>query len=370
MEAMFTAAAVLGAACLLAYLRHARWWIPRFSATPGTAFLWRSWRHRDGRHFWRVGIFETSGSAFCLKPETMFDRYAKHVGLSREQEIGRALFDAHVYLVSDDTRVARALAESPGLAETLAELFRDPKSDQCVRRLYCRGGRLWFEGSTRAACKQFDIESLANRLLPTLHGVNRALRDASARVGTSGQFGNARVFVLMALCIAGVLHGALALSTGGSGRMLVIIDHTQLLLSALAVMTLATMALAGIGVMWLAGSSRAHLVLLEVTLLGALGAGTTAYAELREYNMRADRSEPTQIESQVLERHQRSAGKGSTSYHAVFDARHVAGHDTVRMRVDAHTFRRLAVGQRVTLVLREGALGYRWISAMTPHPQD
>jgi hypothetical protein len=63
-------------------------------------------------------------------------------------------------------------------------------------------------------------------------------------------------------------------------------------LAAVAVLVMIALA-------WMGRSSRTHLVLIELLLVGTIGATLTAYAELRDLNIDLDRAAPAAISASV-----------------------------------------------------------------------
>jgi hypothetical protein len=114
----------------------------------------------------------------------------------------------------------------------------------------------------------------------------------------------------------------------------------------------------------LARSSRLHLVLLEVCLVGSFGAFASGLVATRDLNMSLDRSAASTLEAKVLDRTVSRSRRGGTRYYLVLSDWPVEGRRKARVSYD--TYARTREGDTVALRLREGWLGLRWVESITP----
>jgi hypothetical protein len=135
--------------------------------------------------------------------------------------------------------------------------------------------------------------------------------------------------------------GALALYGAIGGGML------------LAMLVLATWSLLG-------RTSRAHLVLMQVLLLGGPGAFATAMTEARDLNMDADTSIASAIDTRVVNARTTHSRKGGTHYYVTLGAWPGSDGDQ-EIEVGYRDFP--SIGTPVTVHTHDGFLGLRWIES-------
>jgi hypothetical protein len=367
MRSMLLAAFAILVAFAIAHWRLAFHWVGRRELLRGVPYRVRLSRQRGGRWTLRLGIVSSGRVHFCLKPETAVDRFFKEIGLAHEQQLGDRRFDDDLYVVSDDTRFTAALAATPGLERALVDLFRFPQAGIAVRRLRCRGRQLWIEGTNAGSAGKPDAEAVAAAVLPLLLQLGRALAAVSTGGGgRSSRFGRIALG-LLGVATALAIYGGVRLLPLAAPGLPVLLHRFDPLPAALG-LAVATMLLLGLGCLVLLGrTSRTHLLLIEAVLVGGAGAGATAFAELRDHAIEADRSAPAYLEVAVRGRYAERCGKGgSICRYLELDASPLGGRGTRRIKVDANTYHAFDGAARATVALHPGRLGYPWISAIEP----
>jgi len=112
-------------------------------------------------------------------------------------------------------------------------------------------------------------------------------------------------------------------------------------------------------------SARTHLVLIELVLIGTIGAVVTAYAELRDYDIDLDRGRPEMIDASIIQLYETySHHKGKTTRHCHMTLQGWPMPADQRSReVDCDFYARISVGTSVDVEQYSGALGWRWVAA-------
>jgi hypothetical protein len=279
-----------------------------------------------------------------------------------EGEIGHGRFDQALYLVADDPQVVGALRRDRALADALLALFAHASgSITKVRRVRCRGGWLRVRVSTNAASDAASM--ITSAIAPDL----KAAADVLGAHGTSAQPDTLwwRSTVLVAIAGGLAVNAAINGLRAGIGGLPETLDKAAIWTLALPVGLVGAAALVGATLLLLGRTSRAHLVLLEVLLLGAPGALGTAAVELRDFNIEADTSEPTTHDTDVASRHESRSRKGGRSYHVELSGWPGSGGD-VEFRVSSSEYARSVPGTPVEVRVRDGYLGWAWLESYEP----
>ncbi len=312
----------------------------------------------------RVGIRTDTVLDFECKPETRLDRFFKWTGLAVEQQLGHAAFDEAIYLVSDDLRMLEALNDDPRVHQILLSFFSEQlHADYRAVRLVCRGGtlRLDLRERSRAVPRMHEMLDV---VMPMLDDLARRLPTRLLREDKARDWAWLRAVLVLALSTGLAIHGGVHLFRLAVYSIDSTLEPMRLVAwmlpvgaGLLGLMVLATLVL-------LARSSRLHLVMLEVLLVGLFGAFATAFVEVRDANMELDRSEPTTLRATVVEKYSRKSRRTARRYYLVLSDWPVAGEG--RARVHGDTYDRVQVGDPVVLYLRQGALQVPWLERVVP----
>jgi hypothetical protein len=310
-----------------------------------------------------VGARTVARVEFELKPEGMLDRWAKGIGLSVEGEIGHGHFDRELYLVADDPHVSALLRRETALADALLELFgAGGPGVTKVQRVICRGGVLRVEMKTNAdSGEALDISS---RFTDSLRHAAGRLGQAAGSASRPDPLWN-RATLLRALAGGLAVNGAVQWLRVGVVPLPATIEDGTLWAIGLpaGLLLLATMVVATI--VWLGRSSRTHLVLAEVLLVGGFGAIATAFTEVRDLNIEADGSEATTYTTQIVDRRTHRGRRGRRSWSVTLGA--LPGSDgPQRIKVSSAEYDRYTIGTPVDVQVHRGYLGAAWIESFGP----
>jgi hypothetical protein len=306
--------------------------------------------------------------ALTLKRETWIDRLFKRLGVNAEFSLGEFRFDNYFYLLSDNRQALQVLRADLDLQQQLLTLFASEATALKIQRLHLDGSQLFVEctprtphkeGTVLAACFADAHETLI-RSIATGFEAKARLEGVASR----------DPFVLRAAVLLAVSTGLAVLGVVrllGMDSANVTIDRAELLKLALSVALAIWLGLIVWCVAWLRNSSRAHLVLLELLLVGSFGVAANTYAGIRSYNMEDDG--PPQFKyAPILQRHAVSCGKKGryTCYSVVVDQPQAS---LETYTVDPNLYTRLLDEKEVAIPYYRGKLGFRWHGHLVPASQ-
>lgn len=318
-----------------------------------------------------IGVAGLAGGDFLLKPETGFDRFCKKIGLVKEYQTGNPTFDEAVYIIADDADTRREIAASPALMEAALALFEgEGREYSVVQALRNERGRLWLEVRINWTASEQDLRKMARFCVPRLSAIAAALK--ARRTGLPGR-GKARFGAAITVLQAAVL--ALACAGGAQAILWVFgfvffgqapytLDQAALLRDAALLAGGLLLALLLAGFMLAGKSARAHLLLLELTLLGGFGALGVAWGQLRYLNMEFDHSAAVDYTVQVQGRRAYTNGKTGDSYYIEIDDWLRPG-ETMEIYVREGLYKQARIGASLGIRQRAGRLGYRWVESVT-----
>ena len=288
--------------------------------------------------------------------------------MAKEYQTGNRTFDDAVYIVADDAATQREITTSPALMEAFLALL-DINTDLVkVHALKHRPGRLWLEArfAEIAACSEQDLQELARLCVPKLAAIAAALPARQTALPGKSRLlsGGARAMLpaaAMALACTAGLH--MIFYFVFSGQVPYTLDRAALIADALALGGTILLALLLAGFTLTGKSARAHLVMLELLLVGGPGALGTAWAQLRCLNMEFDRTEAVNYKVQVRDNRE------------IDDDRYIVIDDwlkpgeTVAMPVKEKLYAQARPGALLDIRQRAGYLGYRWVESISAAEQ-
>jgi hypothetical protein len=311
-----------------------------------------------------VGVRKAGRFTFTLQPESALSRLAKSVGLSVEQQLGDPAFDSRIYILSDDPILCRAMKGSPSLRKRLLELFEgSPKVK--AEEVRCAAGRLWVRFCPETGFERTGVEEVACRVAPLL----RQVADEVAKIDVRWPDRLRDPFLfraagILAFCTALAAFGVLGLARLAAEPPTVLLSPLKVF-AASVLPSLVVLALLVTAALFLLGrSSRAHVVLAEVVLVGGLGALASGYMVTRDLNQFLDREPATVHEVAVRRLEARRGSKRTTYYVHLADRAGDLWAQPLKVRSDL--FHRLSPGGRVAVSLRQGGLGFPWVEDIEP----
>lgn len=360
-----------GIVCSLAfacYVGYRRLVLPRswnVLHADGASYQFRINRSKRGIRSVHVVIACPDHFDFTLRRENAVDRFFVHVGLSVEQQVGEMLLDGSVYILPDKYRIGGLLRGDPSLSDALSSfLYNGGTMFTKVQRVRCVGGRLCVELKPTDPVKRFYREELTRALLPALRNlVSRLSQSASQRVNGRRDCWIFKSVVLLAIASGLAANGAISLSRIFRNPFPAVVDHADLVVAAAGLGCIVFLVLFGVCIYWFRGTSRAHVVALELLLMGTFGGVSTGYVELLKWNAEYDSAQARSIPATITAVRRISNWWDETRrYEITFAPREELA--PFKLKVRYPDFRRFEQGGEAVLQVQPGALRYRWIGAI------
>lgn len=313
----------------------------------------------------KVAVSAPKEYDFSFKREGRFDRFCKSLGLSVEHQIGAAEFDNLVYVVSNDGHLVQQMSAQKSITDDVVQLFKLHRYGSTVSEVRCQNGRLW---ASFSVAKPFNEASNMNQLLkvpPHAAGLLQrvAVQLEANRPQTRGT--QRDPFILRAAVLLAISTGLFVNGLTHAFRLFwstdtFTVDTAQLWFysvygAAAIVGVLVLLAFAALG-----RSARTHLVLIELLLVGLMGATLTCFTELRDLNMEMDMSPVVKLRAEVLTKTVSRSRKGGTHY-SIEVRDWVAHMDTRTIKVSSGFYSQIKVGGILDIHQRSGYLGMRWV---------
>jgi hypothetical protein len=332
--------------------------------TQGIAYEYKASKTKSRVRLIRVGVTCGLDFSLSLKPEGTFDRWSKVIGLTKECQTGDRAFDDAIYVLSDDLSFHLRLQMDAGLRSNILRLEKACAAAGKLKAIHVYKGRLWVIVDPDTTDEE-EAERHGRLIVPALNhlaadfvdkpGIRPAARDP---------------FPFRAALVLAISTG-LAIN-GGIGLVRAYPGDFPYMLNAFAPLPLAII-LGGAGILalvvfalWFMGrSSRAHLVLIELVLVGSFGAVTTAYAELHDYNMEFDAGPPVVHKAQVTNKYETYTRRrrGGKTRHCHIGLSGWPSETAVSTREMSCGFtERVSIGTVLDIQLRAGALGWPWVA--------
>ncbi len=331
----------------------------------------------DGRHYWfqhtakrknrtsrlRVWLECPSRGSFTLRPENLFDRVAKRLGIAVELQTGDAGFDAATYVATDEVTFTRRFLAAPEKRETARDLIHDGfdeiSHDGKTMEASCSPSKL------DGGADRMILEGAVRRLLPLCESMPEDTYEG--RIGGAPAWRvkrNGVIGVSVASAVAGVAllaWGDHAFTPLDGGQ---IFEATlRLSLPALALFLVLAVAL-------LKGRSRSHNDLLLVLLISTCGAISMGHGGTLVANGRLDRGEATAHDALVLERRESQSRRRSRNYYVIVESWR-DGREVEEIEVSSRLYEGAGRrGARLLVTTRPGRLGHEWIAQLRLLPPD
>ncbi len=313
----------------------------------------------------RLGVEGAPPIRLRVKRKRWWDRLFTALGVSVACRTGNPDFDRSFYLVTDATPICRAMIDSPRTQELMLRLESMCEPNRMkFRQLVVRRGRVWIEMVARKRKEQPHTVHLAQSFVPVLHDLSEAMEaEIPERVrGARDHFAWKAALIVgisSAMFITGIVFSArhvffpLPAPLESQPLITASIVTGGAIIGLLIVLTFT----------WLGRTSRTHLVLLELVLVGTVGAGLTSYSLLREANMALDFSKGERHVVEVLDK-RRVVGR-HTSYYLDLDSWR-EGQEAPKLKVGMSLFSKVRSGYPLVVEEHPGVLGIRWVRLIPP----
>lgn len=315
-----------------------------------------------------LGVACPDVASFSIRRQSAWDAFCNRIGLSREYQTGDKDFDDAFYLVTDKKSLHYAISSSQRFRVAIQQMMNYGSASRLQAYvLHCRNGRLWIELSVGHMYAQEDIEFASAALCEDFAMVAKLVADV---VQGSGSRWN-DPFVVKAIVI-------LAISSGSAINAVVqyvrhrfvwepfTVDYTLILVDAIKYAVPLVVLLGLFTVFWLGRSARTHMVLLELSTIGALGIYLSLAFEVRDINIEWDINPPQVFASEVVRKYTSRSRRGGTSHYLIVKNWNCAC-PPYKFKVSSTTYGSAAVGRPVSITQHSGHLGYPWISKVTSY---
>ena len=315
----------------------------------------------------RMGVTAPAVYDFSFKPEKWRDWLSKRIGFSVEYQTGDVEFDKAVYILSNDARIHATLSQNAALRADILRVFSVVAPHSAVlKEVRCSGGRIWVHYKLKSELNRAQIPVLAEQVVP-------ALSRLAADLGNATVAGAPRLYDRFVLRAAIILAISTGLALNGGAHMVRLffipipftLDNSTLILWAiycgaglLALLVLAV-------VLFLGRSARAHVVLLEVLLVGSLGAVLTSFVELRDLNMEWDQQPAVSYEVRTVSK-RISKGRRRPNIYYLTISGWPNKNTTSEIRVWSSLYHRTDRGAELVLLQKPGFLKVPWVAAVMP----
>jgi hypothetical protein len=330
----------------------------------GERYKTRHSNHK-GTYWFRYAVVCPPGFHFRIKRETGWDRFAKRIGLSVEQQLDDPDFDAHLYLVSDDPVLADELSKLPELRQVIKALFHDPN----MRVLRCEGRHLMVEVKTASgqATAQYDNGHQGGLIVSALQEFARVLAWIAEIHGGKQRDAYAwRAVLLVSLASATLALGIVELIRLFQFESRdVMLDSAGLFATSSLAAGLVLFLLLGAAAALLRGSSHAHIVMWEVLISGGLGLLMAGYAMARDINNEWGDQIATPVIVEVTRKYQGYRRKRGAYYQIYLTPVNANNALPRRLEVSYSVYALAQPGEHLVVHVKPGYLGYRWIGAIS-----
>jgi len=309
-----------------------------------------------------LGIEGPAEFDFILKREKAVDRFFKRIGLAKEHQVGNKEFDELVYVVSDHTALHQEISEKKGIIDSVIRLFTSRSGYGVnIQEIRCNSGRIWFSYKPSSGFEEEDIEKLATATVPLLKSISEQLKSVHLSVAKKWK----DPFVFKAAIILAVSSSLLLNGLAHSYRINFIdipftIDTEQMLIDTAIWGAVFISFLIVTTLLILGRSSRTHLVLVELLIVGSIGTFLTVHAQMRDLNMEMDESPSTHYE---VETHNKKivSGRRSTSYYIYVDD---WTEEKIKKKIEVSSsfYESVSKGDKLMIKQKIGYLDYRWVS--------
>lgn len=317
----------------------------------------------------RIGVDCASAADFTLRRYRLRDlinsgldrRQLPNLGMPRRRRL---------VLITDDPRISPLITATPQLIEAFTAGLQPDAAGLMVSRLVGADGQLWIEVEAvkPLPSSQLDLAALTAHWQPILQALATALAEQAA-APHAGDL-QARRLVQLGTTLSYTLTAVGALQLWriwisdapvllDSGRLWNLAAWTSLVL-VLGSLTYARLRFGA--------STRLHHAVGTFVVFGGVAVLTNTYVLLREANVTLDFAPATPLAARVESAWTSTCGirQQSTCYRVQLQFAPASGVAARSVEVSETVYRQLPTGTTLSIPLHAGALGVRWIGALSP----
>lgn len=306
---------------------------------------------------------------FVLRREQFFDRVAKWVGIAREWQTDDRDFDRKVFIISDDLPMLDGLSKDPALRAAILTLL----GDASIHSVHCMDGCLWVQISkpSRELAKGPDpvlAQHYARQVGPALTAVKERLKEIRAQLwnATRDPAELRQSLLLGTSCALGIV-GIVAFFWSMGPGLPIQLEYDEIEKRAGVFAGIALVMFLGLLVSLLGRTSRTHLVLLEILLVGTPGAWFTGRTMVTINNQWHDKAPAAVHNTRIVDAYVRRSRR-STSYYIVVERWPDSIVESTRLQVRPWVYNRLARGGCADFEMHAGLYGDAWIARIRAAP--
>lgn len=239
-----------------------------------------------------VGIDVPDVACFVMRREKAYDRFAKWCGIAREWQTRDERFDRTIYILCDDALALDALSMHEPLRKVIEDLFAHP----LVCALHCAYGKLWIDCDvghvdTRDTADFSVVGTVVAQLRDQFEAARKLIGSLNLAHWASRRdlpFVREQI-LLAATSVLGALGLLCFLIQLPTQLPVTLSEHAIVQRATLTTVVLTVMMLLALW-LFLGRSSRTHLVLLDILLVGASGGWLAATTWYDVQNRRLDQA--------------------------------------------------------------------------------
>ncbi len=351
--------------------RHLSRWKPQGKTAAGFAYYHLCNKGKVKEFY--LGIDCPTSANFTIKRQSNLDSFFKWIGIANEFETGDVAFDNSFYLMADNKTFHHSIASSDVFRSSVKSIMGFGLQSQLrPQKIHCRGGRIWVVVKVGSKYKESEITSIACALHKDFDRISKLLADADTLSGSrwSDPF-VIKASLLLAISSGLAINGGIQFFRLYFGKLPFTLDYSLIIEDAFAYSLVCVLVFVVIALYWLGRSARTHLVLVELITIGALGIFLSIAIEIRDINMEWDISPSQTYKVDIINKYTSKSGgrRKRTYYHVVVtDWRCDCG--SYNFDISRDLYNKIDERRQLTIVQREGHLGYPWISQIIPNQFD
>ena len=337
-------------------------WKGKVAGSEKTRFEYRLIKNQYLPNELYIGIEGISDIRFRLKAEAWYDKLFKLLKVSREYQTGIPAFDDTVYIASDNSSFHSIISREQKLSSSILEIFNHPSTPGIkVKAIKNHAGKIWIEYTVPRELKDDGVLFFAEKPVSELNNIVETINQQKSL--TTKEFKDPfvlKAIVLLAISSGLAIYGVARFIFKGTTKTDFMVDDAVILDSAVWIGSALSLALIAVSLILLKQSSRTHLVILELAVVGTFGVIFTTDATLRDVNSELDQSLPAYFEVSVTEKERRRRRRGRTSYYLTVNDWNMEKNKRV-IEVPSEFYERIETGDWLVIRQRAGYLNHRWV---------
>ncbi len=299
-----------------------------------------------------------------IKRETVIDKFFKFIGLSVECQVDCKEFDNKFYIVTEDKKLCSYLKSAKHVQDELSKLLQICEENSLKFKSFnFRGNRLWVDikKSKKDSNKELIIPCLFN-LLDFLAEDAESIKGSELKDKFILKAG-----IILSISSASLITAVLLMLSSEFGDVYYLVETGALVNLSFFIASFFIFAFVIIIIYILGRSSRTHLVLIEVLIIGYIGFTLLTFIGLEKVNIDYDNSRPEIFTSQITKKHISRSRRGGSSYY--FYLSNWKNHNEIKkVRVSNKNYNNFKSLSYVSIYLKKGRVYIPWISNIKNAP--